>query len=92
MSHENYELKVHESEKIERSFDDIKFRVGKHTKEMVDKIFKAAHDGDQDELDCLFQKVEARAHEMLTSEKLGDLPMPSKMEADIRTEGALSSS
>ena len=51
MSQENYELKVHESEKIERSFDDIKFRVGKHTKEMVDKIFKAAHDGDQDELD-----------------------------------------
>lgn len=28
---------------------------------------------------------------MLTSEKLGDLPMPSKMEADIRTEGKATS-
>lgn len=50
-----YVLKAHEREKLDRGFDDTKFTVGKHTKEMVDKIFKAAHDNNQGQLDTLFQ-------------------------------------
>lgn len=41
---------------------------------MVNKIFKAAHDGDQKELDELFEQVENRAKEMLKPGDFPDLP------------------
>lgn len=68
-------LSAKESNKIDRTFDDTKFKIGKHTKDMVEKIFKAAHHGDQQQLDHLFEQVEARARQMLTMDKLSDLPM-----------------
>ena len=40
---------------LDNDFENTKFKLGKHTKEMVNKIFKAAHDGNQSELDQLFE-------------------------------------
>jgi len=42
-------------EKLDDQFEDTKFKLGKQTKDMVNKIFKAAHEGDQGELDELFE-------------------------------------
>ena len=56
--------------KLDDAFENTKFKLGKHTKGMVNKIFKAAHDGNQGELDQLFEQVEIRAREMT---KIGDL-------------------
>lgn len=59
---------------LDDQFENTKFKLGKHTKEMVNKIFKAAHDGDQKELDELFEQVENRAKEMLKPGDFPDLP------------------
>jgi len=57
---------------IQMGFDQVKQKVGQHTKNMVDKIFKAVDKDDKKELDSLFQRVEKRAQVMCTSK--GSLP------------------
>ena len=65
----------------ERGFETTKYDIGRNTKEMVNKIFRAASSNNQDELNSLLDQVETRARDMVKSNDLPDhglLAMPRK--------------
>ena len=57
-------------------FDSVKYDIGKNTKEMVSKIFKAASSNNQTELNSLLDQVEVRAREMVKPKDLPDHGLP----------------
>ena len=70
---------------MDHNFDDLKYKIGKGTKEMVNKIFKAAANSNNDnqkELNSLLDQIEKRAQDMCKPSVLPDLPPPNP-ERDI---------
>lgn len=58
------------------NFEETKFRIRKNTKDVVNKIFKAAWTGNQTELDQLFNKVENRAKRQLRESEMRTTSKP----------------
>ena len=54
------EFKVDKQKELEmdHNFDDLKYKIGKGTKDMVNKIFKAAHNDNAKELESLLDQIE----------------------------------
>ena len=67
---------------MDHNFDDLKYKIGKGTKEMVNKIFKAAHNDNEKELNSLLDQIEKRAKNMCKPSVLPDMPRPNP-ERDI---------
>ena len=67
---------------MDHNFDDLKYKIGKGTKEMVNKIFKAAHTDNARELESLLDQIEKRAKDMCKPSVLPDMPPPNP-ERDI---------
>lgn len=67
---------------MDHNFDDLKYKIGKGTKDMVNKIFKAAHDDNSRELESLLDQIEKRAKDMCKPSVLPDMPPPNP-ERDI---------
>ena len=63
----------------ERGFESIKYDIGRNTKDMVNKIFKAASSNNDAELNSLLDQVETRALEMAKGKgkELSSLNIPS---------------
>ena len=72
------EFKVDKNKELEmdHNFDDLKYKIGKGTKDMVNKIFKAAHDDNARELESLLDQIEKRAKDMCKPSVLPDMPPP----------------
>ena len=64
----------------DHEFDSVKYDIGRNTKEMVDKIFKAAASKNEKELNTLLDQVEVRARKMVKPVDLPDhgLPNPAR--------------
>ena len=67
---------------MDHNFDSLKYKIGKGTKDMVNKIFKAAHDDNARELESLLDQIEKRARDMCKPSVLPDMPPPNP-ERDI---------
>ena len=77
---------------MDHNFDDLKYKIGKGTKDMVNKIFKAAHDDNSRELESLLDQIEKRAKDMCKPSVLPDMPPPNP-ERDIwrNSQGGINS-